>query len=291
VNTPPKLSTFPLNKPFERQPDATSLSQIGLRLIENFDSSHPVILGTATMVSGHLAITARHTIREMWGVEPSASTANLAKDLVVCQVLPGPEYVIWNVVSVVGHPVSDVALLHLHSSPRRSNINAKPLLQSVRVRPFAPKIGERVAAFGYCRSSVAVSKNFDGSNHINVADEPVVSVGEVRDVFEWQRDSSRLNFPSYQVSARFDAGMSGGPVFDESGSMCGIVCSNLDGSHLDGEPVSFVTTLWPLFALMVESSSTQRRAVIEMARDGRIIVTDFEELNAFFLKHLGPPPA
>ena len=40
-----------------------------------------------------------------------------------------------------------------------------------------------------------------------------------------------LPFPCYHVGARFDAGMSGGPVFDEYGSLCGLVCASL-GSGL-----------------------------------------------------------
>lgn len=291
----PRLSTFPLHKPFERQDPTTTLSQIGLRLVENFDTDHPVILGTATMVSGHLAITARHVFDEIWGHAPAAAAEEVGKDVVAVQILPGPEYVVWQVMTGVGHPVSDLALLHLEANPRQSNPLRRPLLQKVRVNPFAPQVSERVAAFGYCNSTVAISKNPDGSNHIDVNDEAIVSVGEVKEIYPWQRDKWTLNWPSYQVSARFDAGMSGGPVFDETGSLCGIVCSNLDGSHLNGEPVSFVTTLWPMFALMVDfgrgaSSAPTRYAALELAREKRITVTDFDELNDFFLKHLGPPP-
>jgi hypothetical protein len=82
-------------------------------------------------------------------------------------------------------------------------------------------------------------------------DEPMASVGIVREIFDSRRDLYGMPWPCYQVSARFDAGMSGGPVYDETGSLCGLVCSNIDGSHIDGEPVSYVTTLWPLFRLII----------------------------------------
>ena len=94
-------------------------------------------------------------------------------------------------------------------------------------------------------------KNSEGGIHIELNDEPMASVGVVREVFKWQRDYSHLRWPCYQVSARFDGGMSGGPVFDETGCLCGIVCSNVAGSHIDNEPLSYVTTLWPLFRLIL----------------------------------------
>jgi hypothetical protein len=158
--------------------------------------------------------------------------------------------------------------------------------------PFAPEIGERVAAFGYRRSSIQVSKNAAGGNHIDLNDEPMTSVGVVREVYEWKRDSAVLPFPCYYVGARFDAGMSGGPVFDETGALCGIVCTNLDASHLVGEPVSYVSTLWPFFRLMLSADRGNnfprglRYPAIDLARGGQIKVTDIPRLERWFADHI-----
>ena len=70
--------------------------------------------------------------------------------------------------------------------------------------------------------------------HIAVNDEFMSSVGVVREIHDWRRDKVNLPFPCYRVGARFDAGMSGGPVFDEYGSLCGLVCASPDFSRAVG---------------------------------------------------------
>ncbi len=119
------------------------------------------------------------------------------------------------------------------------------------------------------------------------------SIGVVRDIFEMRRDQ-HLPFPCYQVSARFDGGMSGGPVFDETGSLCGLVCSNIDSSHLEGEPISYVTTLWPLFCNVVNGDRGDKYPqgvsypAIELARGGQIFVADLPRLEEWLAAKVGP---
>ena len=66
----PKLSTFPLDRPFEKQDATTSLSEVGLRLVLDFDSEAPEIIGTCTIVSGFLAMTAKHVLTPYPGPTP-----------------------------------------------------------------------------------------------------------------------------------------------------------------------------------------------------------------------------
>lgn len=58
--------------------------------------------------------------------------------------------------------------------------------------------------------------------------KPSTSIGIVTDVFPEKRDSSLLSFPSYDVEAHFIGGMSGGPIFNEAGELCGLICSGYD---------------------------------------------------------------
>ena len=97
-------------------------------------------------------------------------------------------------------------------------------------------------------------------------------------MFATHRDQVQLPFPCYQVSTRFDAGMSGGPVFDETGALCGLVRSNVAGSHIDAEPISYVTTLWPMFHTTISGDRGDAYPrgvtypVFELARDNIIAV-------------------
>ena len=290
---PPRVSDFPLHKPFEKQKPSTPLSEVALRLAVNFYAKEPLVLGTATVVGGNLLVTAKHVlsgiISETLG--PDAATGTIDKHLAAIQILPGPEYIIWDVVNATVDPVCDIALLHLGANPGRSDPDKGQQWRTLRVNPFAPAVGERVAAFGYRGSAVRVSKREDGGNHIDFDDEAMRSVGVVSEIFTWRRDSM-LPFPCYQVSARFDGGMSGGPVFDETGCLCGIVCSNFKDSHLHGDPVSYVTTLWPLFRLKIfqDRGNGYPRGVsypaIELARGGQISVPDLPTLESWFAEHV-----
>ena len=287
-----RLPTFPIDKPFERlEPDAP-ISEVVLRLVVDFYSDAPVVVGSATVLCRHLLVTARHVLvsRPVLGsscsVDPASPEADICADrgLAAVQVLPGHEYVVWDVVSAVAHPGSDLALLRTSANPRRSHLDSPHRWGAPRVNPSAPQVDERVAAFGYRRGRARTSRNVKGGLHIEVDDEFMSSVGVVREIHEWRRDGVMLPFPCYQVSARFDAGMSGGPVFNEYGSLCRLVCGNVEGSHQSGEPISFVTTLWPLFTLIIDGDRGDnyprdvRYPAIELARDGQIHVDDRSRL-------------
>ena len=204
------------------------------------------------------------------------------------QVLNGPNYAIWDVTESMFQDSSDFALLRLGANPARSEVDEPHQWKQPIVNPFAPDVGERVAAFGYRRSRIVTSINSQGGRHIDLDDEMMASVGIVRERFEFRRDRRMLPFPCYRVGGRFDGGMSGGPVFDEFGSLCGIVCSSFHGPEREGEPISHVATLWPLFGLGIDFDRGDKypRGVqypaIELARGGQIKVSDLPRLENWF---------
>ena len=296
----PRLSTFPVDKPFERlEPDAP-ISEFVFRLVVDLYSGDPVVVGSATLFCGHLLLTVKHVVtarqvldgsQHVNSASPEVTTL-VERGLTAVQVLPGPEYVFWDVVSAIAHPVSDLALLRVSSNPRRSDPESPLRRTAPVVSAFAPPVGERVTAFGYRRNRARASENSGGGRHIDIDGELMWSVGIVRGIYEWRRDDSMLPFPCYHVSARFDSEMSGGPVFDEYGSLCGLVCTNFDDSLETDEPISFVATLWPLFALMIDGDRGDdyprgvRYPAIELARDGQIHVADRSQLLDWFDTHI-----
>ena len=151
----PRLSSFPVDKPFDRlEPDAP-ISEVVFRLVVDFYSDAPVVVGTATILCRHLLVTAGHILRSRLFLEsyrppdPTSSgvAANFGRTLSVVQVLPGPEYVVWDVVSAIAHPASDLAFLHVSSNPRRSDLESPLRRNAPAVNPFAPRVGERVPGF------------------------------------------------------------------------------------------------------------------------------------------------
>ena len=298
----PRLSTFPVDKPFERLDPAMPIAELALRLVVDFESDAPLVVGSATVLCRHLLVTAKHVLESIPGLPDARSTDSTSptagipvdRSLAAVQVLPGPEYVIWDVTFACAHPGSDLALLRTSSNPRTSDPDGPSRWNAPRVNPFAPQMDERVAAFGYTKGRARASKNSAGGLHIAVDDEFMSSIGVVREIHDWRRDEVILPFPCYRVSARFDAGMSGGPVFDEYGSLCGLVCASVDGAHKVGEPISYVTTLWPLFTLIIDFDRGDdyprgvRYPAIELARDGQIQVADRSRLMDWFRAHIDP---
>jgi hypothetical protein len=53
------------SRSFRRQPDDTPVSEVALRLVVEPLDGDPEIVGTATIVAGHLAITARHVLEDI----------------------------------------------------------------------------------------------------------------------------------------------------------------------------------------------------------------------------------
>ena len=134
---------------------------------------------------------------------------------------------------------------------------------------FPPRIGSAVHAVGYHSARAEVDH---ARREIHVHREIAISDGIVVDVHEERRDA-RLNFPCFQTDARFDGGMSGGPVFNDAGALCGIISSNLPPSA-DGEPhVSYVATLWPIAGTIIDFGrvdSTRAEPVLALMVDGVI---------------------
>ncbi|MDE2229660.1 MAG: hypothetical protein KGL11_11555 [Alphaproteobacteria bacterium] len=135
----PRITTFPLDKPFEKQEPTTQLSEIALRLVVNFYSDSPYVIGTATILCGNLLVTARHVIDEF-----IAGPINHAdKSVQAVQLLPGPEYIVWDVIDGVADPASDLALLRLATNPGRSQpekpqIEGNLALIRLRQKPMSP---------------------------------------------------------------------------------------------------------------------------------------------------------
>jgi hypothetical protein len=112
----------------------------------------------------------------------------------------------------------------------------------VRLSARVPKVGTHILAMGYSRFNVKSDITIKNLREIYFEPNFSVSTGEVLQVFPEGRDTFRdldgrptgqLPTVCFETSARFDPGMSGGPVFDEHFAVCGIISTGL---HSDDEP-------------------------------------------------------
>lgn len=112
----------------------------------------------------------------------------------------------------------------------------------IRMTLRRPSIGSRVEAIGYPGAAMVLS--VDGSPELAL--EAVRVTGRV--IAPYAERDAQASTLLFQTDAPFNDGMSGGPVFDESGALCGIVSRGWNWDT--GEIISSASLLWP--ALFVE---------------------------------------
>lgn len=207
------------------------MEEFALRVVVELPDWEMHVVGTATVIAGYLALTAKHVVAAVLNyckarTAPSGELVVESGEVKLLQVLPGPTYRFW-AVEKSWSSSSDIALLHLRADRMSEPYNASSA-RCFPVRALPPPVGQKVVAFGFRESRIAITKNPDGSPHIDLDDKPTTSARTVEQVYPIQRDSSMLNFPCFAVQAKFAPGMSGGVVLDEEGWLCGLVCAGTD---------------------------------------------------------------
>lgn len=280
------MASFPSTPTFIRQEPDTPMSEFALRVLVEFPGGETHVIGTATIIAGHLAITASHVLDDI--IKRFGSTQTGERNFEISnyavrlyQILPGPEYAVWNVISAWPCIDTDIALLHLGLF-KYSGTVAPSFWRLLPIKVVPPNPGAAIVGFGYHSSTVSVTQNADGY-HLDINDEPASTTGKVEEILPTGNPSGRFTFPCYRVNARFDGGMSGGPVIDENGSICGIV-SGTYGNY-EGEHTSYVATLWPILKTVISSNRTGayprdvKYPVIDLALDGLIHAEGLSELD------------
>lgn len=232
-------------RPWFREIDSTDgIREYGLSLAAvKGDEWHPS--GTAVVIAPRFAITAKHLFDEDWYRLERFS-------VVASQVLQnGTLGALWTVDRVFPSPITDVSLLYL--SPVSGSQSAfdyrwerTPIINLV-----PPKVGETIIGFGYPKSEVEVTRA-SCTMTVKWSDRPSITKGTVREVHHESRDSGMLRYPCFRTNARFDNGMSGGPVFNEKGELCGIIGSGMPPVDDTQEWASYVTSLWPTMGILVD---------------------------------------
>lgn len=287
--------TLPSIPAFRNQSPTDPIQEIALRVVAELPYWNLHVLGTATLIAGNLAITAKHVLdaaMRLGKVEADGvSVDGFALRLYQCLPLDtGPVYRIWNVLEAWPSE-TDIAILHLNLD-RTSESEAKVVWRVPRLRILPPPTGHTVIACGYRESKIHVDEGPDGTHHIMLNDIETIAIGQVGQIFAERRDSSMLTFPCYEVHAKFAHGMSGGLVVDEEGSLCGLVCAGTTHADPSIPPLSYAATLWPMLMTVISVDRGDRypRGVqypmIDLARDNIINVVGLEELDPKVLSRM-----
>ena len=218
-------------------------------------------IGSGVIIGDHLALTAWHVIKEFYDSFSSDKVQFEGKigisghqfflkpnfSIIVAVLSYGRtenEIEFFNVECGNASLLSDIAVLQLQPLQDTSYFHFRP--RSMRAMP--PGEGSVVDALGFiCTSGV------DGEIEMKAYG----SRGQVKSIMPRGRDRSALYFPVFETNARYDGGMSGGPVFDGTGKLCGLVCYSMGAylDDLDAESVSYAACLFPLLGCLLEVKS------------------------------------
>lgn len=239
--------------------------------------------GSCVRIAPNLYLTARHVLTDFID-KFGFVNGGLNFTVWVMHVYKGPAYAVWEMDEFWLSPHSDIAVFHVN--PYNDTAADHKVVRTVGIELKPPAVSSRISGFGYHSSKdSAISVNESGSLHFEVKGEGAAAVGEVREYHPMGTDRILRPFPCFRVNARFDGGMSGGPVFSDHGKLCGVICTGLPPYDEGDEHCSFVSALWPLMGMVVRVNpktgclEDQTFPVIELAKHGFINVHGLEKVS------------
>jgi hypothetical protein len=173
--------------------------------------------GSAVMVAPGVAIAARHVIEEFL---PNLTLATGGPSL-SCVSINADQTVIWtcNTMTLVANDSDLIILMLAHASAMPKDNLFRLAMLTTRL----PTVGERVLMVGFTASEDEIPES---PSNVTVTGHVRVSTGIIKERYPTGRDLGMLPGPAVQVATSASGGMSGGPVFDQSGLLFGIVSTS-----------------------------------------------------------------
>jgi hypothetical protein len=274
---PERVSIFTESRFIETE-SPSPITEFGIALASKRDNYYWAC-GTAVIVAPHLAITATHNVQDHWeknqGKWPEAGDVTGGFSLFAFQVPEGGEACLWTVPRLWNSPHTDITFLKLIPG---SVSAASYRWRQPKLNALPPDVGSRIAAFGYHSSKIEPGTPVQWHHKLSN------SFGTVKDVYVERRDSVLRKYPCFSTDARFDGGMSGGPVFNEAGELCGLICSGIDAFDAQDQHTCYVSTLWPSLATFIDLDRVGHPTgvqypAIELARDGQMVVRNWQRVG------------
>lgn len=227
----------------------SEITEIALLITSSMNGADRFSSGTAVIISPFLALTARHVLDDHWTrhegvVMPLESRAAGAFSLELFQVV-GTSLHRWAVTRFWTTDAADFAVLRLEPLCAGAAAYA---FKHLHIDLLPPKVGERITAFGYAGTEI----DEVAPRKFLLRQYAPTSRGEVVEVHISGRDPLIMPFPCFRTNARFDGSMSGGPVFNSLGHLCGLVCSTYPPYESGDEHASYVVLLWPAMGLPID---------------------------------------
>jgi hypothetical protein len=241
-------------------------------------------IGTAVAIAPNLILTAKHVVKDIWEPHHLRRPEKTADSPIVAfQVLPGAVGALWYAKNAYFSLHTDLVLLDVFPySESATNYRWRKVVMN-----FAPPdLGQTILGFGY--SGGSIDEIDDETLRLRWDTRPRTTQGKVTAIHPVRRDQGLFNFPCFEMSAHTERGMSGGPLFDENGRLCGLVCGGgLDRE--DGTAIRYGTLLWPLLLIKeingkFEGEAERLFTFYELVSRGAVAAVG---LDAFQIQELG----
>lgn len=241
------------NTRFDYTPFGGPVSWIAGVVVAGDDESEFRPFGSSFLVAPNLAFTARHVIDAIFedfaGKRPDDITGQMpfGVQLGTADVSSG-KLLKWDVVDYHYSRTIDITGLAIEPA---EGLPIHHVWHLPRLNLLPPTEGETITAYGYPNTKSRPLG--DGSFRLLL--NPKTAAGVVKEVHHQYRDRGSLPFPCFHTNARFDAGMSGGPVFNQAGQIIAVICSNLPPETKDEEHASYASLIWPALGLRFNERS------------------------------------
>jgi S1-C subfamily serine protease len=202
--------------------------------------------GSGFFVAPGLLVTARHVVDDYWrqltGERMTADAVAQLKDnagfsIIASQLVDGHP-VQWDIIRMFAADPVDVVFLEAQRHDGAQLPNSWPV---ATFSFLPPSVGELIFAIGFPFQKYETV----GAQQFRWNQKASLAGGEVDEVHPHHRDSARLPFPCFRTNARFEGGMSGGPVVNALGQVCGVICQSLPANAPTEDHASYVSLLWP----------------------------------------------
>jgi hypothetical protein len=149
--------------------------------------------------------------------------------------------------------------------------------------PGVPKVGERVYVMGYHKFDVVESWPTENHRHIHFDAEALITAGSITKLHIPERDRVMAPFPCFTIDAAIHGGMSGAPVINEAGYVCGMVSSS--PTWEETATCALIGMAMGTTVDVIERDGVSRRTttLYDLVKEGRVESDD--SINHVILQH------